>query len=679
MSAPLVAARGVDEGASPRLVFVDSGTVPGATAVGNNRPSGSGGLPGTSAVLPTAVVGLAQRRLASVPSPLTLRGLPGPGMPAPVPLFPAGLSPPPLGAAASSGSGQGQGGEHGSTVFGAVCGSSVVPPVAAAAAATQNPRPALRRSESEGLLSRPPPPPPPPHAPLVPSHVMSLPDADFSDAPSAQAASANAAPYLAPLYVQKLPHFKSKVEGCLAILPDTLAHVLRGDYAAQFDRVIVIDCRYEYEFVGGHIRGARNIMTPTSLDTFLFTAPQEMDDRTLIVFHCEFSKVRGPQQWKHIRDLDRKVHGMDGFPNLFYPEMYLLEGGYKCFFERFPMHCDPSAYVPMDHAGFDSERQGCMSASRRAWGKSRSGSRTPTQQMGSSMFAPETLSQSASGSGGGSGDDLFSSSQQSSGSGSQSQGMGQHVLTFAAASTAVVRGAGVLHRSRSLQTFGRPDDAPSSTAAMAQGPQRPPQQLLAAADEARPAWEVLPARSAATGVAHSVFDFAHFARPPAMTASAASAAAFAALVPAAAAGGRAPVDVPVAMPMAVEEPVVPVTAAAQVHSSPLAVGQASAAGGPNVNMHLTSSPLAASAVRGRIFSPVAPSALALAGPTPAIICPGSSPRASRQPGLGPGPTDAAHGLPMPGADAAGADGMDGLFLSLSPVAAEKRASRKPRE
>ena len=35
-----------------------------------------------------------------------------------------------------------------------------------------------------------------------------------------------------------------------------------------------------------------------------------------------------------MRETDRKKNGMD-FPKLYYPEVYLLDGGYKAFYE----HC----------------------------------------------------------------------------------------------------------------------------------------------------------------------------------------------------------------------------------------------------------------------------------------------------------------------------------------------------
>ena len=39
---------------------------------------------------------------------------------------------------------------------------------------------------------------------------------------------------------------------------------------------------------------------------------------------------------RFLRETDRKKNGMQ-FPKLFYPELYLLDGGYKAFFAKYPV------------------------------------------------------------------------------------------------------------------------------------------------------------------------------------------------------------------------------------------------------------------------------------------------------------------------------------------------------
>ena len=150
--------------------------------------------------------------------------------------------------------------------------------------------------------------------------------------------------------------------------------------APQYDRVHIMDARYTYEHVGGHIPGAVNITHRAGLkDLFFGTsdgtsegAPGATPDgtpegtpvlgasegsplsgtprdgpRVLVVFHCEFSEVRGPALCKYMREQDRLHHGYKHFPKLSYPEMYILKGGYKAWFNQYPSLCQPSAYVPM--------------------------------------------------------------------------------------------------------------------------------------------------------------------------------------------------------------------------------------------------------------------------------------------------------------------------------------------
>lgn len=51
---------------------------------------------------------------------------------------------------------------------------------------------------------------------------------------------------------------------------------------------------------------------------------------------------------KFLRNSDRALNE-HCYPNLFYPELYLLEGGYKSFYESFKIHCEPQTYKPMLH------------------------------------------------------------------------------------------------------------------------------------------------------------------------------------------------------------------------------------------------------------------------------------------------------------------------------------------
>jgi hypothetical protein len=132
------------------------------------------------------------------------------------------------------------------------------------------------------------------------------------------------------------------------ISPDTCAELVRGEHSDLFDTVLIVDCRFDYEYRGGHIQGSVNLPTQEDVEGLFFRNPQAMaSDRLAIVFHCEFSKHRGPKMCKLVREMDRKIHGLKHFPKLFYPEMYVLSGGYKNFYSQYNDLCEPNGYVSM--------------------------------------------------------------------------------------------------------------------------------------------------------------------------------------------------------------------------------------------------------------------------------------------------------------------------------------------
>jgi len=53
-----------------------------------------------------------------------------------------------------------------------------------------------------------------------------------------------------------------------------------------------------------------------------------------------------------LRQCDRANHA-DSYPSLSYPELYLLEGGYKAFYERHSRLCSPREYLPMLQRGYE--------------------------------------------------------------------------------------------------------------------------------------------------------------------------------------------------------------------------------------------------------------------------------------------------------------------------------------
>ena len=143
-----------------------------------------------------------------------------------------------------------------------------------------------------------------------------------------------------PLPVTKLE------KSCNLISSETVVDLMNGKYSSTIAKFEIIDCRYLYEFVGGHIKNAKNI--PPSelrkLSEFFDPAIKETQN-TVLIFHCEFSSKRGPAACQAMREYDRTLNS-HRYPYLFYPYIYVMEGGYQTLFSKYPEFCE-GGYVEM--------------------------------------------------------------------------------------------------------------------------------------------------------------------------------------------------------------------------------------------------------------------------------------------------------------------------------------------
>lgn len=142
----------------------------------------------------------------------------------------------------------------------------------------------------------------------------------------------------------RLPHFNSDEEILPRITKDTMVDILDGKYGQHYERSIIVDCRFEYEYEGGHIEGAINVNDKERLATQLFVSPPP--ENTLLIFHCEYSAHRAPIMAKFLRHKDRACNAHQ-YPKLTYPEVYILDGGYSSFFIDHKLRCYPQNYVEM--------------------------------------------------------------------------------------------------------------------------------------------------------------------------------------------------------------------------------------------------------------------------------------------------------------------------------------------
>lgn len=140
------------------------------------------------------------------------------------------------------------------------------------------------------------------------------------------------------------------------ITRETLCEILDGKHSDLYDRHMVIDCRFEYEYAGGHIDGAININTRDHLEETLISNISSNPEKTLLIFHCEYSAHRGPLMAMHLRQLDREVN-MNRYPILNYPDIAILDGGYSHFFKMYNSRCFPPKYVAMKDDETACERE----------------------------------------------------------------------------------------------------------------------------------------------------------------------------------------------------------------------------------------------------------------------------------------------------------------------------------
>ncbi|XP_052791948.1 M-phase inducer phosphatase 1-like [Mya arenaria] len=106
-----------------------------------------------------------------------------------------------------------------------------------------------------------------------------------------------------------LPRIPGKNKDLSSISPDVTADIIRGSFSDVIGDVTIVDCRYPYEFE---------------------------------------RKACFRNQYRFLREQDRMLNS-DRYPRLNFPEVHLLHGGYKDFFNMYQDLCDPISYKPMLH------------------------------------------------------------------------------------------------------------------------------------------------------------------------------------------------------------------------------------------------------------------------------------------------------------------------------------------
>lgn len=195
-------------------------------------------------------------------------------------------------------------------------------------------------------------------------------DLKFVSGPTAKLSQANIGRYASQLEESSIPTHEARQshDAFPRISPETLRDIItKRTFRPQYSDFTIIDCRFGYEYTGGHIRGSFNCSTIEELEIRLLEnrdIPNHQTSPQLLVFHCEFSEHRGPKLAAAFRNHDR-IANHENYPNLYYPDIVVLDGGYKEFYEANSDLCVPMSYVRMDSEENLNDREEQMDRFRR--------------------------------------------------------------------------------------------------------------------------------------------------------------------------------------------------------------------------------------------------------------------------------------------------------------------------
>ena len=154
----------------------------------------------------------------------------------------------------------------------------------------------------------------------------------------------------------RLPTVTGQQQDLHYVTPATVANLVAGrtPLGSNTD-FIIIDCRYPYKYEGGHIPGALNLHSQEMITNLTNNHPERSAIRDhVLIFHCEFSSERAPKRARFLRNLDRQLNA-EKYPVLNFPELYIMKGGYRDFYNQYREVCVPPCYIPMLHEDHKSD------------------------------------------------------------------------------------------------------------------------------------------------------------------------------------------------------------------------------------------------------------------------------------------------------------------------------------
>jgi rhodanese-related sulfurtransferase len=114
---------------------------------------------------------------------------------------------------------------------------------------------------------------------------------------------------------------------------DNLVKLMKNCH--PYDKLVIVDCRSQYEWNGGHIQGGKHCQSRSDFEKLF---QDDYTANTCFVFHCEYSQIRGPAARKTFLEIVREH-------NVTTPHTYVLDRGYRGFYSKHSELCT-SGYLP---------------------------------------------------------------------------------------------------------------------------------------------------------------------------------------------------------------------------------------------------------------------------------------------------------------------------------------------
>lgn len=147
---------------------------------------------------------------------------------------------------------------------------------------------------------------------------------------------------------QSVTSIPSEVDASQGGIPMIDSNAVKKLLLEDENGVVLIDCRYFYEYRNGRISSSHNVVFPDDCQRGFIIARDKLlncsnhrnsEKRDLVYVFYDDGEAnamamhhRATQLFRHIRNLDR-LDNMRTYPNLCFPNMFVLKGGFKAFIE----------------------------------------------------------------------------------------------------------------------------------------------------------------------------------------------------------------------------------------------------------------------------------------------------------------------------------------------------------